>query len=93
MPVHDINQRERIRYDTEGIEQRDGTEYRCQHCGKWTHIDDWMCLGFTDEDIEDLCPESDPVYCGEDAICCPHCEVSQQTPGAIAVQTEMEFES
>jgi hypothetical protein len=27
MPVKNINHRERIRYDTEGIKQRDGTEY------------------------------------------------------------------
>jgi len=30
MPVKNINHRERIRYDTEGIKQRDGTEYRCR---------------------------------------------------------------
>lgn len=86
-----ISSRERVRYDSDGLTDRDGTEYRCRGCGKWSHIDDWTCCGFSEED-DDCGPEFDKVYCGDDAIVCPKCGLSQPTPGVIALQTEIDFD-
>lgn len=88
-----ISPRERIRSDADWSKgETDGTEYKCKGCGNWSHIDRWQCLGFTDEDIPDLWPEFEPVYCGDDAIICPRCELSQPSPGGVPLQAAFDFD-
>ena len=82
MQLTSISRRERVRTNDERLQ--DGTEYRCGDCGAWSHIDDWSCLGYDDDDGDE--------YTGTDAIRCPHCGTSQRTPGTIAIQTELLFE-
>ncbi len=84
MAAESVNERKRLNHSRD-------IEYKCSGCGEWSEIDRWQCLGFTDEDVPDVDSDCEPVYCGDDAIACPRCGLSQQSPGAFAVQSVIDF--